>query len=60
MSVSRDRIEKEGQEFQQRVRDFYTSLHTKEPERVMLINGENSIDAIHNEISSIVSEKLIS
>ena len=60
MSVSRDRIEKEGQEFQQRVRDFYTNLHTKEPERVMLINGENSIDAIHNEISSIVSEKLIS
>ena len=35
MSVSRDRIEKEGQEFQQRVRDFYTSLHTKEPERVL-------------------------
>ena len=60
MSVSRDRIEKEGQEFQQRVRDFYTSLHTNEPEGVMLINGENSIDAIHNEISSIVSEKLIS
>lgn len=60
MSVSRDRIEKEGQEFQQRVRDFYTNLHTKEPERVILINGENSIDAIHNEISSIVSEKLIS
>ena len=60
MSVSRDRIEKEGQEFQQRVRDFYTNLHTNEPERVMLINGENSIDAIHNEISSIVSEKLIS
>ena len=27
MSVSRDRIEKEGQEFQQRVRDFYTNLH---------------------------------
>ena len=60
MSVSRDRIEKEGQEFQQRVRDFYTNLHTKEPERVILINGENSIDVIHNEISSIVNEKLIS
>ena len=60
MSVSRDRIEKEGQEFQQRVRDFYTNLHSKEPERVILINGENSIDVIHNEISSIVNEKLIS
>jgi dTMP kinase len=59
VSVSRDRIEKEGDEFQQRVRDFYTSLHTKEPERVILINGENSIDAIHNEIWSIVNEKLM-
>jgi dTMP kinase len=60
MSVSRDRIEKEGDEFQQKVRDFYTNLHTKELERVILINGENSIDAIHNEIWSIVNEKLMS
>ena len=60
VSVSRDRIEKEGDEFQQKVRDFYTNLHTKEPERVILINGENSIDAIHNEIWSIVNEKLMS
>ena len=60
VSVSRDRIEKEGEEFQQRVRDFYTNLHTEEPERVILINGENSIDAIHNEIWSIVNEKLMS
>lgn len=60
VSVSRDRIEKEGDEFQQKVRDFYTNLPTKEPERVILINGENSIDAIHNEIWSIVNEKLMS
>ena len=59
MSVSRDRIEKEGDEFQQRVRDFYTSLHTEEPERVILIDGKKSIDTIHNEIWSIVNEKLM-
>ena len=59
VSVSRDRIEKEGEEFQQRVRDFYTNLHTEEPERVILINGENSVDAIHSEIWSIVNEKLM-
>ena len=59
VSVSRDRIEKEGDEFQQKVRDFYTNLHTKELERVILINGENSIDTIHNEIWSIVNEKLM-
>ena len=59
VSVSRDRIEKEGVEFQQRVRDFYTSLHTEEPERVILIDGKESIDAIHNKIWSIVNEKLM-
>ena len=59
MSVSRDRIEKEGDEFQERVRDFYTNLHTEEPERVILIDGKKSIDAIHNEIWSIVNEKLM-
>ena len=59
MSVSRDRIEKEGDKFQQRVRDFYTSLHTEEPERVILIDGKKSIDTIHNEIWSIVNEKLM-
>ena len=59
VSVSRDRIEKEGDKFQQRVRDFYTSLHTEEPERVILIDGKKSIDTIHNEIWSIVNEKLM-
>ena len=59
MSVSRDRIEREGTEFQQRVRDFYLNLQQKEPERVILIDGHKSIDDIHERIWSVVSERLL-
>ena len=59
MSVSRDRIEREGVEFQQRVRDFYLNLQQKEPERVILIDGHKSIDDIHEQIWSVVSERLL-
>jgi len=57
MSVSRDRIEKEGSNFQQRVRDQYLALHTKEPERVILINGEQSIDKVFEDIWAVMSER---
>ena len=57
MSVSRDRIEREGANFQQRVRDQYLAMNTKEPERVILINGEQSIDKVFEQIWSIMQEK---
>ena len=59
MSVSRDRIEREGVEFQQRVRDFYLNLQQKEPERVILIDGHKSIDDIHEQVCSVVNERLL-
>ena len=58
MRVERDRIEKEGNEFQQRVREQYLKLHETEPERVILINGEQSIEDVRIEIWSHVKEKL--
>ncbi len=57
MSVSRDRIEREGANFQQRVRAQYLAMNTKEPERVILINGEQSIDKVFEDIWSIMKEK---
>lgn len=57
MSVSRDRIEREGANFQQRVRDQYLAMNTKEPERVILINGEQSIDKVFEDIWSVMKEK---
>ena len=58
MRVERDRIEKEGDGFQQRVREQYLKLHENEPERVILINGEQSIENVRAEIWNHVKEKL--
>ena len=58
MKVERDRIEKEGNEFQQRVRDQYLELHKNEPGRVILINGEQSIEKVRVEIWSHLKETL--
>jgi dTMP kinase len=57
MSVSRDRIEKEGSNFQQRVRDQYLTIHAKDPDRVVLINGEQSIDKVFEDVWSAMKEK---
>ena len=57
MSVSRDRIEKEGSNFQQRFRDQYLAIHAKDPDRVVLINGEQSIDKVFEDIWSAMKEK---
>ena len=58
MRFERDRIEKEGDGFQQRVREQYLKLHENKPERVILINGEQSIEDVRTEIWSHVKEKL--
>ena len=57
MSVSRDRIEKEGPNFQERVRDQYLALNAKEPNRVILIDGEQSIDKVFEDIWNAMQEK---
>jgi dTMP kinase len=57
MRVERDRIEKEGNEFQQRVRDQYLKLNENEPERVILINGEQSIEEVRTEILNHLKAK---
>ena len=58
MRVERDRIEKEGDGFQKRVREQYLKLHENEPERVILIKGEKSIEDVRTEIWNHVKEKL--
>ena len=57
MRVERDRIEKEGNDFQQRVRDQYLKLSEKDSDRVVVINGDNSIDEIKADIWTHMKEK---
>ena len=56
MRVKRDRIEKEGNEFQQRVREQYLKLHESDPNRFILINGEQSVDNVRKEIWTHIKE----
>jgi dTMP kinase len=57
MRVERDRIEKEGNDFQQRVRDQYVKLSEKNSDRVVVINGDKSINEIKADIWTHMKEK---
>jgi len=57
MRVEKDRIEKEGNDFQQRVRDQYLKLSESESDRVIVINGDRSIDKVKADIWTHVKEK---
>jgi dTMP kinase len=57
MRVERDRIEKEGNDFQQRVRDQYLKLSEKDSDRIVVINGDKSIDEIKADIWTHMKEK---
>ena len=57
MRVERDRIEKEGNDFQQRVRDQYLKLSESDSGRVVVINGDKSIDEIKADIWTHMKEK---
>lgn len=57
MRVEKDRIEKEGNDFQQRVRDQYLKLSEEDSDRVVVINGDKSIDEIKADIWTHMKEK---
>ena len=59
-SAGRDegRFEKEDQEFYRRVHDQYRKIAAREPERVVVIAGDQKIEAIHQEILALVESKL--
>src|SRR5437870_13343837 len=46
----RDRMEQEPEEFYESVREAYRELATRDPNRVVLINGSRGADVIENEI----------
>ena len=56
-TVGEDRMEREAIEFYQAVRDAYGDLAKKESARIVLINGDQSIDRIESEIWEIVSSR---
>lgn len=57
MRVKRDRIEKEGNEFQKRVRNLYLDLSENEPDRIIVINGDKSINEVRSDIWDHIKQK---
>jgi len=53
-----NRFEKEDGEFFRRVYDQYREIAAREPHRVVVIEGDQSIEAIHREIVRRVEERL--
>ena len=56
-TVSGDRMEQEPIEFYQAVRAAYRELAKKEPSRVVLIDGDQSMDQIEREIWEVISSR---
>ena len=46
MNKERDRLEQSGADFYERIRQGYLSLASKEPQRIMVIDGNREIDEI--------------
>tara|TARA_S200000501_G_C20856580_1_gene757980 strand:+ start:2615 stop:3247 length:633 start_codon:yes stop_codon:yes gene_type:complete len=57
MRVERDRIEKEGNDFQKRVQSQYLDLSESEPDRIIVIDGNRSIDEIRRDIWDHMKQK---
>jgi len=54
---ARDRMEKAGIEFFNRVRNGYIEISKQEPERVKLLNGNSSVEEIHKKIIEYIHQK---
>lgn len=53
-----DRMESSGIQFYERVRTGYLKLAAEEPERFVVIGGEQPVEDIHNQIWKIVQQRL--
>lgn len=53
-----DRMERAGSEFFNRVRDGYLTIATAEPKRFVVIDGYRERDVIHQDILSVVEQRL--
>ncbi len=50
----KDRLESEGKEFHNRVRNGYLEIAKQEPERIKVIDASMSIEEIHEEVKKVI------
>jgi len=52
----KDRLESEAQSFHQKVREGYLDLARRYPERIKVINSNQSIDDIHKDVMEVIKK----
>lgn len=55
---TKDRIESAGVDFHEKVRNGYLQIAKEEPDRVKVINSNDSIENIFEQVKSIINDKL--
>jgi dTMP kinase len=55
--IAKDRLENEGREFHERVRTAYLELARAEPQRFVVLDGAQSIDALAEQINATVHQR---
>jgi len=58
-NTKQDRIEQAGIDFQSRVRDQYLKLAEKYSDRIIVIDGQQNIDLIHNNIWKEFEQRML-
>ncbi len=56
LSGEKDRLEKEGLEFHKALRLGYLELAKEEPDRIKVINSDDTIENIHKKVIKLISE----
>jgi len=57
-TVDESRFEREGNEFYRRVFDKYREIAAREPVRVMVVDGDQPIEEVHQNIVRLIQERL--
>ncbi len=57
-TVDESRFEREGNEFYRRVFDKYREIAAREPVRVMVVDGDQPIEEVHQNIVRLIEERL--
>jgi dTMP kinase len=55
--IAKDRLENEGRDFHERVRDAYLAMAQAEPQRFVVLNGEQPVDALAEQINAAVRQR---
>lgn len=55
--ITKDRLENEGREFHERVRQAYLIMAQAEPERFVVLNGMQTFDALAEQITATVRQR---